>query len=145
MINKLAVVGYPSYYGGADTELLDQIKIWNMMGIEVHLIPTKKDKGDRIDLSNYNVVVHKYVNFRACEGLHTISFCNPAFLVYANLIKKFAKSLSWANCMTFNWKYEVVAHKNGYIDFKATCVTQGDIWISFCIKQNINMIDLLVI
>lgn len=117
MLNEIAVIGYPSYCGGADTELLDQLRVWNMMGIRVHLIPTKDNKEERIDLSDYNVEIHDYMDFKSCSGLHTLSFCNPAFLNFGREIKKYAKSTSWANCMTFNFKNELEAHENGYIDY----------------------------
>ena len=117
MLNEIAVIGYPSYCGGADTELLDQIKVWNLMGIKVHLIPTKDNKQERIDLTNYNVVIHDYMQFESCYDLHTISFCNPAFLKYIEEIKKYARSTSWVNCMTFNFKDELKVHERGLIDY----------------------------
>lgn len=117
MLNEIAVVGYPSYCGGADTELLDQIKVWNLMGIKVHLIPTKDNKEERIDLSSYNVEIHDFMDFKSCSDLHTFAFCNPAFLDFGKEIKKYAKSTSWANCMTFNFKNELEAHEKGYIDY----------------------------
>lgn len=116
MIDEICVVGYPSLCGGADTELLDQIKLWSKLGIKTHIIPTKHDK-NKIDLSNYNVVIHEVMEFEKCQGLHTISFCNPAFLSFSSTIKKYARSTTWINCMTFNWKTELEAHKRGDIDF----------------------------
>lgn len=115
--SDIAVIGYPSLCGGADTELLDQIKVWNLIGIKVHLIPTKDNKNDRLDLSDYNVVIHDYMDFSSCKDMHTLAFCNPAFLDYASEIRKYARSMSWANCMTFNFKNELEAHEKGYIDY----------------------------
>lgn len=114
---EICVIGYPSNCGGADTELLHQIKCWSIMGIKTHIIPTKDNINERISLDDCNVVVHDYMDFKSCEGLHTLSFCNPAFLVYAKEIKKYARSTSWANCMTFNFKTELEAHEKGYIDY----------------------------
>ena len=116
MITEIAVIGYPSLCGGADTELLDQLKIWSMLGIKTHIIPTNRCK-NRIDISDLNTVIHKPFDFSSCSGLHTISFCNPAFLIFSNTIKRYARSTSWVNCMTFNWKNELEAHERGDIDF----------------------------
>ena len=116
MITEISVIGYPSLCGGADTELLDQLKIWSMLGIKTHIIPTNRCK-NRIDISDLNTVIHKPFDFSSCSGLHTISFCNPAFLIFSNTIKRYARSTTWVNCMTFNWKNELEAHERGDIDF----------------------------
>ena len=38
-IKQFCVIGYPSTYGGADTELADQIKVWQALGVEVNIYP----------------------------------------------------------------------------------------------------------
>ena len=37
---EIWVVGYPSLFGGADTELDHNIDLWRSFGVEVHLVPT---------------------------------------------------------------------------------------------------------
>ncbi|CAJ0858052.1 hypothetical protein AMST5_01081 [freshwater sediment metagenome] len=39
MAREIWVAGYPSVYGGADTELDHNIDLWRRFGIEVHLVP----------------------------------------------------------------------------------------------------------
>ena len=43
MAYSLYIIGFPSLYGGAGTELYHQIKVWKQMGVEMHLIPTQKN------------------------------------------------------------------------------------------------------
>jgi len=118
MISEFAIVGYPTTCGGADTELYHQIKLWHKLGFKIHIIPTRKDSSNRIDFSSYpNIVVHEFKQYEACNGLHTLSFCNPTFLDDLVAIRKFARTTSWANCMTFNFKTEIVAHAKNLIDF----------------------------
>jgi glycosyltransferase involved in cell wall biosynthesis len=51
------------------------------------------------------------------NGLHCISFCNGEFLNNINKIKKYAKSTTFVNCMTWNFPKELEAQENGNIDF----------------------------
>ena len=39
MPEEIWVAGYPSFYGGADTELDHNIDLWRRFGIAVHLVP----------------------------------------------------------------------------------------------------------
>ena len=53
----ICVIGYPSRVGGADTELDHQIRVWQALGVKVHLIhtgfnrrqsPSHEDGGTRL-------------------------------------------------------------------------------------------------
>lgn len=116
MLNEICVIGYPSYCGGADTELLDQIKLWSKIGLKTIIIPTSDPK-DNINLSEYNTSIEEIKAYKECAGKHVISFCNPHFLNDIHEIRKYAKTITWVNCMCFNFKEEIEAHKNGYIDY----------------------------
>ncbi len=39
-MKEICVIGYPSRLGGADTELDHQIRVWQALGLQVHLIHT---------------------------------------------------------------------------------------------------------
>ena len=39
MAKEIWVAGYPSLYGGADTELDHNIDLWRRFGVEVNLVP----------------------------------------------------------------------------------------------------------
>jgi hypothetical protein len=47
-IKRLFVLGFPSAYGGAGTELHHQIIAWRHMGLEIHLIPSWPSAGEAL-------------------------------------------------------------------------------------------------
>jgi hypothetical protein len=51
------------------------------------------------------------------KGMHCISFCNGEFLSSIRHIKKYAKTTTFVNCMTWNFQKEIEAQHNGQIDF----------------------------
>lgn len=119
MINSLCVIGHPSYCGGADTELFDQIKCWHTMGIKTYichsapLVPYFKKMG----LEKLNCVYLKPRQWNEVRGMHCISFCNGEFLRQLRHIKKYARSTTFVNCMTWNFKKEIQCQEKGLIDF----------------------------
>lgn len=116
MIDEIVIVGRPGLVGGADTELFDQIKVWLHMGLKCRVIPTSESKYP-INFSHPNLVIEEIKRYNACSGKHVISFCNQHFLSDIEIIRKYAKSISWVNCMCFNFNKEIEAHKNGLIDY----------------------------
>lgn len=112
---ELVVIGMPSSVGGADVELYDQIKCWSRMGIKIHLVPTTEPK-NCVDLSNLNVVVHNIKDYSICKDQFVISYCNPYFLKDLKIIRSLAKRIFWASCMCYNFKEEIEAAYNGWID-----------------------------
>lgn len=122
MIDEICVIGHPSFCGGADTELYDQIKCWHKMGIQVYICHTAPIYGSLLNIQkdlieNYNC---KYITPRQwqfLEGMHCISFCNGEFLKNIHYIKKHAKTTTFVNCMTWNFHVEVKAQSKGLIDF----------------------------
>jgi glycosyltransferase involved in cell wall biosynthesis len=121
MINKLGVVGHPSKLGGADTELEHQIYLWREMGIDVYICHT----GDFDDNANnmrqeMQSIGCKYLPSRSwkdLQGLDVISFCNGQFLDSLSEIKKYARSTTFVNCMTWNFNKELEAQEKNLIDF----------------------------
>jgi glycosyltransferase involved in cell wall biosynthesis len=120
MIKELCVIGHPSFCGGADTELLDQIKCWNKMGIKVYICHTGPLTPYQNKLNMEKEYGCKYLNSRRWDevaGFHCISFCNGEFLSNLKYIKRFAKSTTFVNCMTWNFQKEIQCQHDGLIDF----------------------------
>lgn len=119
---NICVIGLPSLYGGADTELLDAIKLWARMGVKVYIIPTSfldanalkiKDQLEGQQLALYL----QPNNWEQCEGLDVISYCNGQFLENLPEIKKYARSATFVNCMTWCFQKEKEMQCRGLIDF----------------------------
>jgi glycosyltransferase involved in cell wall biosynthesis len=121
MIKELCVVGHPSKLGGADTELEHQIRLWREMGVDVYLCHTSGfDNRANIMKQQMLDLGCKYIESRSWKdlsGMNVISFCNGQFLANIEEIKKYAKSTTFVNCMTWNFEKELKAHENGLIDF----------------------------
>jgi len=109
-IKDIAIVGHPSVLGGADTELDHQIICWQAMGVKVHICHT-----DELDQNCLNMGMKK----RGCiyHDKMDCSFCNGQFLENIEEIKKYARTTTFVNCMTWNFEKELKAHKKGLIDF----------------------------
>ena len=121
MIKELCVIGHPSKLGGADTELDHQIRLWRMMGVDVYICHTGGFDA-RANLMKQKMLDMgcKYLESRSWKDLnsmHVISFCNGKFLAEIDEIKKYAKSTTFVNCMTWNFEKELQAHEKGLIDF----------------------------
>ncbi|TWT39907.1 Glycosyl transferases group 1 [Thalassoglobus neptunius] len=119
MIDELCVIGHPSTLGGADTELDHQIRCWHEMGIEVHLCHTMPYDGNALamQMEERGCIYHEPRDWESIQGMHCISFCNSQFLKGLKEIKRYARSTSFVNCMTWNFDDEVRGQKEGLIDF----------------------------
>lgn len=121
MIKELCVIGHPSKLGGADTELAHQIYLWRNMGIDVYICHTGGyDDNCKIMRAEMEAIGCKYIasnSWKDLKGLDVISFCNGQFLEHLSEIKKYARSTTFVNCMTWNFEKELKAHENNLIDF----------------------------
>lgn len=118
-ITELCVVGHPSRLGGADTELDHQIRCWQAMGVSIHVCHTGvlDDNLRAMNLEERGCVYHDPCDWPSLKGMHCISFCNGEYLKNLPEIKKYAKTTSWVNCMTWNFDAEIEMHAEGLIDF----------------------------
>lgn len=120
MTKKICVIGHPSKLGGADTELDHQIKIWQKIGIEVHILHT----GDldqnclNMKLEERGCIYHKSRDWKSCKGMPVISYCNGEYLKNLNEIKKYASHTIFVNCMTWIFDEETKAIKNNLLDIE---------------------------
>lgn len=118
-IMELAVIGYPSKLGGADTELDHQMRIWTRMGIHVHVIHTG-DLDDNLRAMRLEdrpgVTVHAPRDWKAARGMPAIAYCNGEFLKCLPEIRLYATRIWWVNCMCWLFPAEKEAHAAGLID-----------------------------
>ncbi|HEU4730021.1 MAG TPA: UDP-N-acetylglucosamine 2-epimerase, partial [Kofleriaceae bacterium] len=115
---ELWVAGFPSPYGGADTELDHQIALWRRNDVDVHLVPMfGADDHTRARMLARGCHVHAYRDdiFR---GKRVVSFCNGEFLAHLPRIMARGRpaQVIWFNCMTWLFDAEREAHRQGWID-----------------------------
>lgn len=119
MIDALCVIGHPSRLGGADTELDHQIHCWQAMGVEVHVCHTGPldENLKAMKLDERGCIYHQPRDWASLEGLHCISFCNGDFLTALSEIRRFARTTTFVNCMSWNFDQELRCQEAGLIDF----------------------------
>jgi len=115
---EIWVAGFPSYYGGADTELDHQIDLWRDSGVLVNLVPMfGKDENMTKTVLARGCKIHEYRNDIFKDKV-VASWCNGEFLSKLPIIYKKGrpKKVIWFNCMTWLFEKEKEAHKKGMID-----------------------------
>lgn len=118
-LDEICVIGFPSKVGGADTELDHQIRVWQAMGMRVHLLHTGQldDNLRAMHMEDRGCIIHTPCDWAACRGMHVISYCNGEFLKQLEAIRTYARSTTFVNCMTWTFEAERDAHRRGLIDF----------------------------
>jgi hypothetical protein len=80
MSRELWVAGYPSSYGGADTELDHNIDLWRSLDFDVHLVPMHDTDPAMLSLCDARGSrTHRYAPEIFADEI-VISFCNGSFL-----------------------------------------------------------------
>lgn len=116
---ELWVAGYPSFVGGADTELDHNIDLWRRFGVCVNLVPMPGcDLKMKLSCDNRGCITHAY-NPKIFRDKTVVSFCNGNFLdKLPEIIEQGRpRSVIWFNCMTWPFDKEKLAHKAGWIDY----------------------------
>jgi glycosyltransferase involved in cell wall biosynthesis len=111
------IAGFPSYYGGADTELDHLLDLFVTFGVEVHLAPMfGADDRMRASVVARGCHVHEYSD-EVFADKTVVSFCNGFLLEKLPAIMRAGrpKAVVWFNCMTWLFDREKVAHENGWI------------------------------
>ena len=119
MMREIWVAGYPSFLGGADTELDHLLDLWRQHDLQVHLVPSfPPDPVMKALCDERGFLTHEYHD-GIFQDRVVISFCNGEFLKKLSLIAKTGKPrlVLWANCMTWNFDDELAAHEQGLIDY----------------------------
>ena len=115
---ELWVAGFPSAYGGADTELDHQIALWRRHDVDVHLVPMfGVDADARRRQIDRGCQVHDYRD-DVFRGRIVVSYCNGEFLAHLPRIMAAGRpaKVIWFNCMTWLFDGEREAHRQGWID-----------------------------
>ena len=119
MSREIWVAGFPSRYGGADTELDHTIELWRSYGVKLHLVPMF---GVSDEMFHHVVALGCHVHDYAADifaGRTVVSFCNGEFLAHLPAIVAAGRParVIWFNCMTWLFDAECEAHANGRIDY----------------------------
>ncbi len=108
MPQKVYVNGFPGLYGGASTELHHQIPIWQELGLEVHLVPTRPEpKREPLydEMVQSGVFVHDQNQFEVIDAkAPVLGFCSRDYLQNLGEIRKHSTNTVFVNCMT--WLFE---------------------------------------
>jgi hypothetical protein len=115
---EIWIAGYPSFFGGADTELDHNIDLWRSHSVEVHLVPMPGfDPAMKAHCDARGCVTHDYTPAIFKDKL-VVSFCNGDFLAALPRIMESGRPrrVIWFNCMTWTFPDELTAHANGWID-----------------------------
>jgi Glycosyl transferases group 1 len=113
------VAGFPSYYGGADTELDHLIDLLIRFGIEIQLVPMfGADPAMKDSVLSRGCRIHEYRD-DIFKDTVVLSFCNGSFLekLPAIIAAGRPETVVWFNCMTALFDKERIAHQNGWIDY----------------------------
>jgi glycosyltransferase involved in cell wall biosynthesis len=118
-MNEIWVAGYPSFVGGADTELDHNIDLWREYSVDINLVP----------MFGCDNKMRKLCDSRGCKTIPytkdifkdkiVVSFCNGEFLKKLPEIMEYGKPkmIIWFNCMTWLFDNEIIAIKNKWIDY----------------------------
>jgi len=118
MQNQVWVAGFPSFYGGADTELDHLIDLLRCFEVDVHLVPMfGADPRMKANVIARRCHVHEYRDDIFVDKT-VVSMCNGSFLEKLPLIMRSGRpeKVIWFNCMTWLFDREKEAHRNGWID-----------------------------
>lgn len=122
-MSKIFVVGHPSEYGGAGSELYHQILLWRIhMDLDVTIIPSMEGfKNEPLYKEMLRIGV-KYTDTHRCyddvtEKDIVLNFCGKEFLDDLVRINQKTKKVVFINCMTWLFKKERLAHRDNLIGY----------------------------
>src|SRR5262249_13763952 len=113
------VAGFPSTYGGADTELDHLIDLLRAHDVAVHLVPMfGADEAMKRTVLARGCEIHAYRD-DVFRGRTVVSYCNGNFLdkLWAVTSAGRPAKVVWFNCMTSLFDAEKRAHRDGLIDY----------------------------
>lgn len=122
-MRKLFILGHPSEYAGAGSELRHQVILWHLAfpDIKLHIIPTSQgwkneplyEEMIAMDISYENPM--DFSNVKQEDAL--INFCSSQFLENLDKIYEKTKRILWVNCMTWLFDLEKKNAAKNYIKF----------------------------
>lgn len=118
MMPEVRVAGFPSSYGGADTELDHLIDLLRARDVEITLVPmfgTSEPMTASVRARGCRILPYRNDVFR---DYTVLSFCNGEFLSSLPSIMQTGRPrrVIWFNCMTWLFERERHAHAQGWID-----------------------------
>ena len=114
-MNELWVAGYPSFVGGADTELDHMIDVWRHYDVPVHLVPMFGcDERMRELCDKRGCHTHEYHDGIFKDQL-VISYCNGEFLKKLPQIMDAGRpaKVLWANCIDMAFRTGIGGSQTG--------------------------------
>lgn len=118
-MRRLFILGHPTEYGGAGSELRMQIQLWikAFPEIKLYIIPTQigyQMEPLYQEMLDLGITYEAPMDFTGIlEDDALINFCSDQFLENLELINRFTKRIVWVNCMTYLFNKEKdKAHKN---------------------------------
>ncbi len=120
-MKNLFIVGHPSEYGGAGSELYCQIKLWKKAfpDIQLWIIPTMQNVFNEPlyrEMLNLGIEYCDVRDYSVIESEDAvINFCSSQFLDDLEEINKFTKRVMWVNCMTYVFANEKKKAKENLI------------------------------
>jgi len=130
-MKEIWVAGYPSKYGGADTELWHNCILWRRFNIDVNLVPMYgKDREVSGWCDRIGCKTHQY-NPAIFKDKVLVSYCNGEFLKQLPKIMTSGrpKKVIWHNTMTYCFESEKNAHQQGWIDYFGFVSNYQEGWI----------------
>lgn len=116
---RVFVHGFPGRYGGASTELHHQIRLWQAMAVEVHIIPSHvnyQNEPLHPELIQSGVIIHDCNQWDVlAETDPVLGFCNAEFLTHLPEIHARTKRTVFINCMTWLFDREKQRMTEGLI------------------------------
>jgi glycosyltransferase involved in cell wall biosynthesis len=119
MGHEVWVAGFPSFYGGADTELDHLIDLFRAHDVAVNLVPMfGADEQMVASVRARGCTIHEYRG-DVFKDRTVVSFCNGEFLRLLPEIMAAGRPARtiWFNCMTWIFGAEREAHRHGWIDY----------------------------
>src|SRR5579862_4833475 len=118
-MREVFVAGFPSTYGGADTELDHLIDLLRLYDVAVTLVPMFSSEARMVEsvrARGCKVVPYQDTIFR---DRVVVSFCNGELLARLPQIMERGRPrrVVWFNCMTRMFDGEKRAHAEGWIDY----------------------------
>jgi hypothetical protein len=116
---EIWVAGFPSYYGGADTELDHLLDLLRANGVSVNFVPMfGADENMTRSVLERGCSIQAY-HPEVFRERTVVSFCNGHFLARLPEIVAAGRpaSVIWFNCMTHLFEDEKRAHAMGWIDY----------------------------
>lgn len=120
---KLFILGFPSYYGGAGSELLHQIHLWvkAFPEIKLYIIPTQQGFENEPlyqEMIQLGITIEKCMDFNNVSPKDAlINFCSAALLENLEHIHQFTNNIIFVNCMTWLFKLEKKHAAKNYIKY----------------------------